>query len=151
MLIRQAMCTYDPLFYLDADERRETDCYWRTAYSVVTLPLIRNMIDCLYNITAILQDPGVNGTWFRKSGFRKALKALQEDETRYGGQLKWDSWIDKTREGFEDQMRAIGMTMAEVLVQKESWPTMGMYVKNKHPGALFTITQAGPTRTLDGS
>jgi hypothetical protein len=34
---------------------------------MVSLPLIRNMIDCLYNITAILQNPGVNGSWFRRT------------------------------------------------------------------------------------
>ena len=83
VMIRQAMSTYDLLFYLNADERRETDCYWRNSYGVVILPLIRNMIDCLYNITAILENPGMNGPWFRKSGFRKALKAFDEDEARY--------------------------------------------------------------------
>src|SRR5438552_2976423 len=67
VLTRQAMRTYDLLFYVNADERREGDCYWRPAYTVVTLPLIRNMIDCLFNITAILQDPRRNGPWFRRS------------------------------------------------------------------------------------
>src|ERR1700675_976098 len=42
VMIRQAMSTYDLLFYLNADERRETDCYWRNSYGVVILPLIRN-------------------------------------------------------------------------------------------------------------
>jgi hypothetical protein len=32
VLIRQTMHTYDLLFYLNADERRQSDCYWRTAY-----------------------------------------------------------------------------------------------------------------------
>ena len=95
VLIRQAMYTYNTLFYLNADERRKTDPFWRTAYSVVTLPLIRNMIDCLYNITAILQDPGVNGPWFRRSGYKKALAAFDEEEARYGGRPEWAEWIKK--------------------------------------------------------
>ena len=74
VLIRQAIYTYNLLFYVNADERRETDCYWRIAYSIVTLPLIRNMIDSLYNVTAILQDPSTNGPWFRKSGYKKGPK-----------------------------------------------------------------------------
>src|SRR6267143_2008127 len=53
VLIRQAMHTYNLLFYLNADERRETDCHWRNVYTIISLPLIRNMIDCLYSITAI--------------------------------------------------------------------------------------------------
>src|SRR5579872_5213964 len=56
-LIRQAMRTYDLLFYINADDRRMNDCYWKPVYTIVTLPLIRNMIDCLYNITLLLQDP----------------------------------------------------------------------------------------------
>jgi hypothetical protein len=70
VLMRQAMNTYDLLFYVNADERRDNDC-WRPAYTMVMLPLIRSMIDCLYNVTAILQNPKENGSWFRKSGFRK--------------------------------------------------------------------------------
>jgi hypothetical protein len=50
VLMRQAMYTYDLLFYLNADERRSTDCYWRNAYGVAVLPLIRNMIDALYTL-----------------------------------------------------------------------------------------------------
>jgi hypothetical protein len=140
VLIRQAMYTYDLLFYLNADERRETDPYWRNAYTIVTLPLIRNMIDCLYNITAILQNPGVNGPWFRKSGFRKVLAALEEDESRYGGQQKWDDWIKKTRDGINLQMRANGFVMSEILAQS-SWPTMGKYISDKQPGGTITPHQ----------
>jgi hypothetical protein len=94
VLIRQAMRTYDLLFYLNADERRNTDSHWRNVYTMVTLPLIRNMIDCLYNITFILQNPSRNGAWFRTSGFKKALAAFDEDEYRYGGQPQM-GFLDK--------------------------------------------------------
>ncbi len=79
VLIRQAMRTYDLLFYINADDRRRTDCYWKAEYTIVSLPLVRNMIDCLYNITAILEDPQQNGPWFRKSGYWRRLKAADED------------------------------------------------------------------------
>jgi hypothetical protein len=140
VLIRQTMYTYNSLFYFNADERRETDCYWRTAYSVVTLPLIRNMIDCLYNVTAILQDPGTNGPWFRKSGYKKLLSALDEDEKRYGGQPKWDSWIANNRDGIDFGMRAVGMAMTDAAAAKV-WPTLGTYLNNKQPGGTTTPHQ----------
>jgi hypothetical protein len=140
VMIRQAMHTYDLLFYVNADERRENDCYWRSEYTMVMLPLIRGMIDCLYNITAILQDPKENGPWFRKSGFRKALKDLDEDEAKYGGRPKWDAWIQKNRDGYDFQMRVCGLTKAEVLVQPY-WPTLGTYVSNRQPGGTFTSHQ----------
>jgi hypothetical protein len=67
-MIRQALATYHLLFYLNADERREQDCYWNNNYGVVTAPLVRSMIDCLYNVTAILENPAEKGVGYRKSG-----------------------------------------------------------------------------------
>ncbi len=61
VMLRAAMRTYDLLHYLNADDRREKDTDWKISYSIAALPLVRNMIGCLYNITAILQDPAVNG------------------------------------------------------------------------------------------
>ncbi len=136
------MNTYNLLFYLNADVRRETDCYWRNTYTIVTLPLIRNMIDDLYNITAILQNPSVNGPWFRKSGFKKALAALDEDEVRYGGQPKWDRWIQKNRDGYDFLIRECGLSMSAVLAQSSSWPTLGKYVSDRQPGGAITPHQA---------
>jgi hypothetical protein len=142
VLIRQAMHTSDLFFYVNADERRETDCFWRNTYTIVTLPLVRNMIDCLYNITAILQDPASNGSWFRKSGFNKALAALDEDEERYGGQAKWDNWIRTNRNGLDFEIRNCGLTMTEVLAQKKrQWPTLGKYVRDKQKGGALTPHQ----------
>ena len=55
------MCTYDLFFYVNADERRKGHPYFRGVYSILLLPLVRNVIDCLYNITFFLQDPAANG------------------------------------------------------------------------------------------
>lgn len=140
ILIRQAMRTYDLFFYLNADERRENDCYWRPAYSVVILPLVRNMIDCLYNITAILQNPGQNGPWYKMSGFKKMLTALTEDETRYGGRPDWDLWITNGRKFLDFEIRSHGLTMAQVLAQS-AWPTLGQYINRKQPGGTLTPHQ----------
>jgi len=140
VLVRQAMYTYNTLFYLNADVRRETDPHWKTAYSVASLPLIRNMIDCLYNITTILEAPGINGPWFRKSGYRKALAAFDEEEARYGGRREWDEWISKGREGLDFQIRGVNLSMADVL-SAPPWPTLGRYISNKGPCGTSTPHQ----------
>ncbi len=122
VMLRVTMRAYDLLHYINADERREKDTDWRLSYTISSLPLIRNMIDCLYNITAILQDPGVNAPWYRRSGYRKAFLALEEDKERYGGQAKWDDWIDASRRALDFAMRDAGLTIAEVMAEKP-WPT----------------------------
>jgi hypothetical protein len=85
VLMRQTMYTYDLFYFINADERRHRDPDYRIAYSAVILPLIRCMIDCLYNITVILTNPGLIGYEFRASGYRRVLESLDDDERRYGG------------------------------------------------------------------
>jgi len=140
VLIRQAMYTYDLIFYLNADDRRETDCYWKPAYTVVILPLIRNMIDCVYNITTILQDPGRNGPWFRKSGYKNFLKGIDEDQARYGGKPEWDEWISRGRGEITWDLRNNGLTVADVLTEKQ-WPTLGKFINSPQRGGTFTPHQ----------
>jgi hypothetical protein len=136
VLVRQAQRTYDLVFYLNADERRKGDCYWRPEYAVVVLPLIRNMIDCLYNITHILQNPRLNGPWFRKAGFKKLLEGLNEDQARYGGQAEWDEWITRSRAELDFEIRRMSFSVAEILAEKE-WPTLGKYINMQQTGGTY--------------
>jgi hypothetical protein len=128
VLIRQAHQTYDLFFFLNADERRQQDIHWKVAYSAVTLPLIRCMIDCLYNITVILDNPGVKGFQFRESGYRQTLEALNADEQRYGGDPKWDAHIAKRRKGIDFLMRVDGLTKEQVDAAA-TWPTLSAYLR----------------------
>ena len=134
------MYTCNLLFYLHADERRETDCNWNSAYTFIVAPLVRSLIDCLYNITLILQSPGINGAAFCRSGFKKELIALREDETRYGGRPDWDASNAERRSKIDLSLRQYGFTIAEVEAQ-ESWPTLGRYLGTRSQGGLFTAHQ----------
>jgi hypothetical protein len=129
LLIRQAMRTYDLFFYLNSDERRETDHTFRGVYSIVILPLIRNVIDCLYNITAILRDPATNGAWFRKSGYKRELSDLAEERARHGGLPRWDEWISKKEDALHQSILHDNFAVAEVQGTK-TWPTLGSYLRN---------------------
>lgn len=140
VLLRQMIYTYNLFFYLNADERVENDPHYRKQYSVVTLPLIRNMIDCFYNITAILQNPAVKGAEFRSSGYKAKLAALDEDAAKYGGQQEWDLWIAQSRAFLKQDMHNSGFKEAEVL-QAGQWPTLGRYIKSPQPGGTFSTHQ----------
>src|SRR5438445_4753814 len=140
VLVRYAIWTYNLLFYLNADERRETDTNWRDAYTIVTLPLVRNMIDCLFNVTLILQDPAVNGRSFRLGGFKKMQIAISEDEKRYGGKPEWDVWIAKRTDHLDTGVRLSGLKMADV-PSAPDWPTLGVFAKRLGKGATSTPYQ----------
>lgn len=140
VLMRQAQNTYDLLFYLNADERRERDYHWKPSYTIITLPLIRNMIDSLYNITAILQDPRHNGSQFRKNGYKNILKGMAEDRERYGDRPEWQDWIAKGQAEVELEIRRMGFTVSDVLAEKD-WPTLGQYIARKKIGGTSTPHQ----------
>ncbi|MBZ5502393.1 MAG: hypothetical protein LAN59_09145 [Acidobacteriia bacterium] len=128
MLMRQAHRSYDLFLYLNSDERRSKDPDWRIAYSIVILPILRCMIDCLYNVTSILKSPGPKGYQFRESGYKLALRALDDDEQRYGGDPKWDSYIAEKRRLITVAMKTNGITSADIKAVK-TWPTLGAYLR----------------------
>ncbi|SRR6266849_896502 len=134
-LLRQAQQTYNLFFFLNADERRQKDVDWRVAYSAVILPLVRTMIDCLYNITAILQNPGVKAYEFRASGYKLTLRALDADEQRYGGDPKWDDYIASQRKMIAFDMRANGFAESEVR-SAPTWRTLSGYLRIKKTAIL---------------
>jgi hypothetical protein len=46
-------------------------------YGIAAMPLVRSLIDCLYNVTAILQNPAEQGAAYRKSGIKRTLIDLR--------------------------------------------------------------------------
>jgi hypothetical protein len=146
IMLRQTLAVYDLFFFINADKRRNEDVDWKVAYSAAILPLIRCMIDCLYNITAILNNPGPKGYQFRESGYKKILETLDADEKRYGGDPKWDAYIAKRRAETATVIGVDGLTMDEIKGAK-SWPTLGRYLRVKsgtvltpHQGFLKRLT-----------
>ena len=142
-LIRYAAAVYNFLNYLNADERRKNDCWWFVRYGVTAMSLVRALIDCLYNVMSILENPTERAVTYRKSGLKKTLDDLDEDLERYGGNRAREEYIEQRRQAVELLVRASGFTVNEVrqLRKHELWPTFGTYVKNLQPGATRTETQ----------
>jgi len=116
--VRLAMRTYDLLCFINADERRETDFRWDPTYTFVSAPLVRCVIDCLYNVTMILQDPALNGPKFRKSGIKKEMKALNRDAAKCSGQADWDAFITEKRSQLDAAIQKSPFTLDEIMSEK---------------------------------
>ncbi len=140
MMLRYAMSIYDLMFYLNADERRKDDLYWHTRYGVTGMSLVRSLIDCLYNVTAILQNPAGAGPAYRRSGIKKMLKDLEEDEQRYAGREKWEVYVKERRGGVMQLIRMSGFALEDVMNQ-QPWATLGAYVARNQPGGILTAHQ----------
>jgi hypothetical protein len=136
VMLRQVLKTYELFFYINSDERR-SDPAWHMGYPAAMFPLVRNMIDCLYNITTLLENPQANGRFFRASGYKQMLEAIEEDEKRYGGSKQWHDHNAERRKIAEYDMRANGFPEPEVRASKQ-WTTLGKYLRD-NPSALNAI------------
>lgn len=142
--IRQAQNTYNFLHWVHSDDLR-TSGGWKDPYTVACEPLIRNLMDNLYNITLLLQDPYTRGRQFRASGIRKGFLYVAAEEARYKGRPEWDKWIADSRAKLDSILRGTGFTEAEVMDKKQfpDWPTLGKYLRpplDDHKNFLATFT-----------
>lgn len=124
VLIRYAKHAFAFISYMNADERRNHDIYWREQYSVIGLTAIRSLIDCLYNITAILENPSINGKRFRCSGIKKFQLNLEEDERRYSDRPEWNNHITMRRQLLQAICQQTGVDLSEIRIAP-TWKTLG--------------------------
>jgi hypothetical protein len=127
-IIRYAASIYNLLNYLNADERRKEDCYWYPRYGVTGMTLVRSLIDCLYNIFAILDDPVVKAASYRKSGIKQILTELDETAEKFRGQAEWEAWINQRRAAIALYMSINGFSAKDIM-SENMWPTLGRYVR----------------------
>jgi preprotein translocase subunit Sss1 len=130
-MLRQAWSIYGVLFFVNADEHRQGGG-WKVGYPAALLPLIRCLIDILYNVTAILIDPGPNAYRYREAGYKRTLDAWQDIQERYAGKPDWDEYIARNRKGILDGMRMDAVTIDEV-ESAGRWPTLGEYLRSSRP------------------
>jgi len=139
-MLRYARSVYNLMFYLNADERRRDDPDWTIQYGVSAISLVRSLIDCLYNVTAIFQNPAEKGAEYRRSGLRRILNDLEDDRKAYVGQPEWEEWIDKRKAAVQLLIRMSGFAVDDVMKQPY-WQTLGTYLNAKQPGGVLSDHQ----------
>jgi hypothetical protein len=128
------------LNYLNADERRKDDHHWHQRYGVTAMSLVRSLIDCLYNVTAILENPAEKGPAYRKSGVKRVLDDLNEDYEKYRGQEAWELFVAERRTGMALVMDQSDLTLDDVS-HAPMWPTLSAYLRRKQPDGSLTENQ----------
>lgn len=119
------------LCWINADEGQSAGFDRTKGYALQALQLVRGLIDRLYNVCALLENPAVEACRFRADGYVKALKALEEDKRRYGHLIKsdWPAYLKKS----ERELRlSIERDSIDLTPEKrpEAWPTLGRFLKS---------------------
>jgi hypothetical protein len=142
-MLRYGASVYNLLNYLNADERRKGDCYWYVRYGVTGMSLVRSLIDCLYNVTAILENPTQRAVEYRKSGLKKAFVELDELRIKYSDQPEFEGYIAQRRRALEILLLESEFTIDEIETtpRRELWPTFGTYINTQQEGGTLTDNQ----------
>jgi hypothetical protein len=100
---------------------------------VVTAPLVRSMIDVLYNQNN--PDPGEScgkRPAYRKSGLKKRLLDIEEDRQTYTGKQAWEDYCAQQIKALAILIRASGFSEAEIRTAAIS-KSLGTYVLQGKP------------------
>jgi hypothetical protein len=130
MILRQLMCTYALIGWVNADEVRFGTVGYHPPYSFVILPLVRTMIDGFYNCTALLDDPRRSRA-FRISGYWRMRDAIRADEARYPNDPEWVPSLAARRTALQSAMRVEGLTDVDLDDRNNEWPLLSQYLRTK--------------------
>jgi hypothetical protein len=126
ILIRHALTAYRFFSWVNADEHT-SDYRWKDGYTVMALSSVRTMIDCLYNILAILENPPARAVDFRLNGFDKKMKALNDEKARYGNDPAWDDHISE-----RGTVLRLGIRQSQfdpdAMPKFNKWKTLGQFI-----------------------
>jgi len=125
--LRVAKNLYDLIFYINADENRRS-ATWREEYSILAWSHIRGLIDCLYNVSLLMQDPERNGFTFRLSGLKKFIKNVEELEEYYGNKPEWRRDLENRKQIAERIAMELGISIEAARNSKQTWKTLGRYL-----------------------
>jgi hypothetical protein len=130
VILSQLIWTYNLLRWINADTTRQGASGYREAYTFVSLPLVRTLIDRFYNCTALLDDPSRSRS-FRISGFFRLRRALREDEERYKNDPGWQKDFQNRHSILRKGLAQDRLTDADLDDRKNKWPLLGDYLDRK--------------------
>jgi hypothetical protein len=130
VILRQLTHTYNLIRFINSDQTKFDNVWYRQPYSFAALPLVRTMIDGLYNCTAMLDDPSRSST-FRISGYFRLREALREDEAKASTDPRIQEWVSARRWALEKGMKVDRISDADLDNRDNQWPLLGAYLRSK--------------------
>jgi hypothetical protein len=127
VILRQLTETYNLIRFINADDVRDNSFGYKLSFSFVILPLVRTMIDGLYNCTALLDDHS-RARQFRISGYFRLRESLRAEEDRYTGQEIWQEYLTLLRQSLIIGMLEDDITDADLDNKKNKWPLLADYL-----------------------
>ena len=91
--------TYHSVRYLCAD--RPSDASRRPEFAISVPPLARTLVDTLFNIVFLFENPGAHIRWYWRSAWREYREDLDRYKESYGSDACWSEWISNFEKAVE--------------------------------------------------
>lgn len=76
--------------------------------------LVRELIDILFTIVAIVENPGENSNKYEKAGYRNLWERYELEKNKYGNDPEWNSWFKTKKENLLDPLaKTLNLTEEE--------------------------------------
>lgn len=116
---------YETITYLSRDSGHKEDLIPKPEYGITTSPLVRSLLELLFTIVFVREQPRPRVRWFHHSGWRELKELLDVLRARYESQTKWKPKLRQLHESLEHLRRAhrISKRAAENPRAIQYWPT----------------------------
>lgn len=133
LTFRVALNTYRSMAYVCGD--KPPDPLRRLEYAISCPPIVRTLVDTLFNVIFALEDLEQRATWYYKSGWREDQEKLEQYEKEYGHLEEWKSWLEVFKKGHEHGRGVWGITEEEYKNPKliEWWPIPSWMISKARP------------------
>jgi|SRR3990172_1281659 len=90
-MIKVAINTYQSIRFLAADSPKDSAPPLEFALSIP--PLTRSLLDQLFAVVFLTEDPTTRTSWYYKGGWREAKEGYEGYKAKYGADPKWARWL----------------------------------------------------------
>jgi hypothetical protein len=96
-------------------------------YSISVPPLNRSILDTIFTLIFILEDPQQRCSWYFKAGWRESRLNYEKHLTAYGHSPEWQQWLSTVLDHLEKGKIFFGVTPDQEASPSTipSWPNVG--------------------------
>lgn len=112
LTLRTAEATYRSIRFLCAD--KPPDPNRELEFSVSVPPLNRTILDNLFTVLFVLEDPSTRCDWYFRADWRETRLELERFRTEYGHLPEWRDWLGRLTQYSDAGIAIAGVSPAEV-------------------------------------
>lgn len=121
--------TYNTILFICADDREHVPR--KLEFSLATTPLARTILDCLFNVIYLLDDPPSRADDYYKAGWREFAEEYMRFSRAYESDPAWTEWLAQHRTfiekgiatGIVTELEAKATLSGDAPNRPKRWPT----------------------------